>query len=180
MKTENTNDVGSSSGEVKSRNAANMVIDLRPFYECDRVREIETEFDAENDEISGPVRFKGFIKSMAQLILLDGEVAFTVRTECAKCLSEVVRELTLPIRHYLVRELKSEQDDDEYILVENDMFSLDELLCEDIELSLPTRFLCREDCKGLCSECGKNLNEGPCTCKRAIDPRLQALAELLD
>ena len=71
-------------------------------------------------------------------------------------------------------------DNDEYIVVEDNVLDLTELVCEDIILSLPTRFLCREDCKGICSKCGKNLNEGKCDCKKDIDPRMAALLELLE
>ncbi|MGB9809870.1 MAG: YceD family protein, partial [Caldanaerobacter sp.] len=47
-------------------------------------------------------------------------------------------------------------------------------------LSLPMKFLCKEDCKGLCPICGTNLNYGSCSCKREdIDPRLEVLSKLL-
>ena len=47
-------------------------------------------------------------------------------------------------------------------------------------LNLDSKLLCREDCKGLCSRCGKNLNLGPCDCRKEPDPRLAALAQLLE
>ena len=46
--------------------------------------------------------------------------------------------------------------------------------------ALPSKFLCDDDCKGLCPKCGANLNEGPCECKKDIDPRFEALLSLLD
>ena len=55
---------------------------------------------------------------------------------------------------------------------------LDELVRADLLLELPTKVLCREDCKGLCPKCGKDLNFGPCDCKKEIDPRWQALSDL--
>jgi uncharacterized protein len=45
---------------------------------------------------------------------------------------------------------------------------------------METKFLCREDCKGLCARCGKNLNLGPCGCGKEIDPRFAVLEQLLD
>ena len=58
---------------------------------------------------------------------------------------------------------------------------LDELIRTDILLELPTKFLCKEDCKGLCPTCGKNLNEGACNCQtHQIDPRLEVLKQLID
>ena len=51
----------------------------------------------------------------------------------------------------------------------------------DLLLALPTKHLCREDCRGLCPRCGKNLNEGLCGCREdKVDPRLAVLAQLMD
>ena len=58
--------------------------------------------------------------------------------------------------------------------------SLTALVSEDAYLAIPYRMLCREDCKGLCPRCGKNLNEGPCGCSAPGDPRLAVLAQLLE
>ena len=58
---------------------------------------------------------------------------------------------------------------------------MDTQLMEQLEMEFPVRFLCREDCKGLCQRCGKNLNEGACDCtEREIDPRLAPLQRILD
>ena len=51
---------------------------------------------------------------------------------------------------------------------------------EEFILDMDMKFLCREDCKGLCSTCGKNLNLGPCGCRKEIDPRFAVLEQLLD
>ncbi len=57
---------------------------------------------------------------------------------------------------------------------------LDDLVREQILLALPTRQLCRDDCKGLCPTCGANLNQTTCDCSaEEIDPRFAALAQLL-
>ncbi|HOL80128.1 MAG TPA: DUF177 domain-containing protein, partial [Clostridiales bacterium] len=58
--------------------------------------------------------------------------------------------------------------------------NLDDLLAEDIWLSMPVTILCSDDCKGICPSCGTNLNEETCSCKKAVDPRLEALAKLLE
>ena len=49
-----------------------------------------------------------------------------------------------------------------------------------LPLDMETKFLCREDCKGLCPTCGKNLNLGPCGCRKQTDPRFAVLEQLLD
>ena len=72
------------------------------------------------------------------------------------------------------------EDEDRFILVEQGQLDVDELVVSDILLSLPMKHLCLPDCKGLCPTCGRNLNEGPCGCKKPIDPRLEALGKLLE
>ena len=87
---------------------------------------------------------------------------------------------SVPVEHVLVTSLNRE-DNDELILVESQEIDLDELVMSDLLLTLPMKHLCREDCKGLCAQCGKNLNEGDCGCKKKpVDPRLEALRKLLD
>ncbi|MBO5857065.1 MAG: DUF177 domain-containing protein, partial [Clostridia bacterium] len=51
---------------------------------------------------------------------------------------------------------------------------------EDVNLELPTKFLCDEDCKGICTMCGNNLNIDQCDCKKPIDPRLEGLLQFLE
>ena len=60
------------------------------------------------------------------------------------------------------------------------VLDLDALAEEDVVLNLPSKVLCKEDCKGLCPQCGKNLNDGPCDCKEPVDPRLAGLLDLLN
>ncbi|MBQ7217580.1 MAG: DUF177 domain-containing protein, partial [Synergistaceae bacterium] len=71
-------------------------------------------------------------------------------------------------------------EDDEYMPVEIEHFGrvLDVMpqIEESIYTLIPTKILCREDCKGLCPNCGADLNYGECSCRNEnIDPRLEAL-----
>lgn len=62
----------------------------------------------------------------------------------------------------------------------NGTVDLSELARETFILNMPSKTLCREDCRGLCSGCGVNLNYEKCRCKKEVDPRLAALAKLLE
>lgn len=73
------------------------------------------------------------------------------------------------------------ESDEDYIETPDYKLELDEVVKTDIILELPAKFLCSEDCKGLCMKCGKNLNEGDCGCdKGSVDPRLEILKQLID
>ena len=71
-------------------------------------------------------------------------------------------------------------ESDEIELLEDGKADLGELARTAFILGMDTKTLCSEDCKGLCSRCGADLNLGPCSCKKEIDPRLAALAKLLE
>ena len=72
------------------------------------------------------------------------------------------------------------EDDPELFLLQGDEIDLDEILSTCFILDMDSKFLCKEDCKGLCPDCGKNLNLGPCECRKKIDPRFAVLEQLLD
>ena len=72
------------------------------------------------------------------------------------------------------------RENDDYIFIEDNKLDLLPPVEEQMMLEMPSKTLCREDCLGLCPKCGKNLNEGPCTCeKHETDPRLAVLKTLL-
>ena len=123
-----------------------------------------------------------------------GRLAAAVEPECGRCLeryaASVDQELDL---FYLPRlpEQPEEQEDevelsDREVVVgyyEGDRLDLGELVREQLILSLPLKRLCREDCRGLCPTCGKNLNAGACGCpppEEPEDPRLLPLRGLID
>ena len=128
-----------------------------------------------------PVTVKGFAENRAEIVSLNMDCSFTMQLDCDRCLNAFEREFHYCFSHTLVRELSAENDDmDDYIVVDGDQLDLDELVLSDILLSLPTKILCHEDCKGLCPVCGKDLNIGSCECKKKqVDPRLEKLGDLL-
>lgn len=103
----------------------------------------------------------------------------TMHTTCDRCACDYDERFEVPIEHVLVLTLNDESNDD-FLLLEDMRLELEPLITEDILLELPSKILCKNDCKGLCITCGKNLNNGQCSCQKPIDPRLEALKQLLD
>ena len=122
---------------------------------------------------------EGFIVNNAGALTLRGTLSAAMRCVCDRCAAEFDREVSYPLDIPLASELQDGENPD-YFLLEGDELDLEELLETVLILNMDTRFLCREDCKGLCSRCGKNLNEGPCDCRTGSDPRLAVLEQLLD
>ena len=79
----------------------------------------------------------------------------------------------------LVRKLNT--DNDEYVVCEDSQLDLDELVRADLFLELPSKVLCTEDCKGLCGQCGRNLNFDSCECeKNQLTRGFEVLGKLLE
>ena len=132
-----------------------------------------------------PVQAAAEIGGVAGAVQLKLSVEYTVSMPCDRCGRQTDKTFRRVFEHLLVRQLSDEQEaanrEEEYVVVPDERLDLDELLREDILLDLPTKFLCRDDCKGLCPKCGKDLNEGDCDCdRREIDPRLEILKSLLN
>ena len=120
------------------------------------------------------------VENHAGMVTLTADVNFSYCFVCDRCCAEFSRELACRFRHILVAG-KSDDEGDDYIEAPDYMLDTDTLLRDDILLELPSKFLCKETCKGLCPKCGKNLNEGKCGCpEKEPDPRLAALSRLLE
>ena len=125
-----------------------------------------------------PVSVEGEFVNRLGIVTLSATARFTYTAPCDRCAEVTVRDFTLPITYTLVTELNDE-DNDDFLVVENMRLDVDELIRSDVLLSLPSKYLCKEDCKGLCSKCGANLNLGACQCPKEVDPRLSALLDLM-
>lgn len=109
-----------------------------------------------------PVSLRGSAVNRAGVVTLNYNLHFTLNHLCDRCLNEFDREYSMDFSHILVR--STSIDSDEYVVCPNDTLDVNELAIQDLLLTLPTKTLCREDCKGLCLKCGKNLNDEECIC----------------
>ena len=147
---------------------------------------IDAALDFSDDARSGavpfttPVQLLGAITNRAGIVSLDATASFRIAFDCDRCARRTEKNMQVSMRHTLLRELSNDKDWEDYIVVPDLQLDLAQLAREDIILALPSKLLCKEDCKGLCPQCGANLNDAPCQCKKEIDPRLEALLSLFD
>ena len=128
-----------------------------------------------------PVTAVGEVRNTAGVYLLSGAVRTTLHGSCDRCAKDVEKAVEFPLHAILVPELSSDdgEEDPWIFLLEDGQADLDDIVTTTFVLSMDSKFLCREDCKGLCCRCGKDLNEGPCGCRPEADPRLAVLRQLL-
>ncbi len=147
-----------------------------PFdYELDGS---DLEFYGKNP-VTGSLQVSGAVRNMADALMLEGTVTATLSLNCDRCTKPFTQKKSVSLDTLLATELENEENDD-IILLDGTELDLDELATTAFILAMDMKNLCSEDCKGLCSGCGVDLNVEACRCKPEVDPRLAALAQLLD
>jgi uncharacterized protein len=147
----------------------------------------EIRFSHEDAVISDPVTADFLFEHKDRDLHIAGTVETEIRFKCSRCAREYKKGLSTgfdltylpqtewPNEHVEV-ELKYEDMDVAYY--DGIAFDVDLMVLEQLELAMPMKFVCKEDCKGLCDQCGADLNEGICRCiKETGDMRLSALLD---
>ena len=143
-----------------------MVIDVRKLkYSGKDECSFHFEYDADssvitlpNAEYDGLVQVNGTLTLSGKNVFVYGEIKYSLKTLCTRCLTGVVFQNVVEFD-----EEYSETDDGEDIYkFKKGLVDLTEMVDEKLMLSIPYSVYCKDDCKGLCSECGANLNQTKC------------------
>lgn len=146
------------------------------------------DFGYEELELISPLKFVGEIEHTVPYFRLNGEVSAEIKLMCSRCLAEYSVRLAVPIaevytnKQEALPDVDEDSEDlgfDEIGFFEGDEIEIAPALLKALFLELPMRPLCREDCRGICPECGADLNKGDCGCQGDnIDFRLEKLKTL--
>ena len=163
-----------------------MLLDLKDAFTLEgKVMEVSGEIDLTDLEFYGvcpfihPVRVTGRVANQNMVVRFIYRAEFECCRPCDRCLAETTKTLSYVFEHLLsTGDSGSELED--VVYVTDYRLELDPLVQEDILLELPTVFLCKPDCAGLCPVCGCDLNHESCGCStEEHDSRLDALYDLL-
>ena len=124
------------------------------------------------------------IKESSPVALVQGTAKLTFALACDRCLQDVDYTFDLSFDTVVISPDYTGEDAEEEAaseLMEGYHLNVDELIKNELLLNWPMKVLCREDCKGICKSCGKNLNDGECGCDDFVpDPRMAAIKDLFD
>ncbi len=154
----------------------------------------EADIDEENVQLDedlkllGPLSGRVRMRRVNQGLLVNGWVDLTVQLACTRCLREFEQSMhvTFEERFYPTVDvvtgapLPPIDEDDVFPIDEHHQVDLTEAIRQHVLIAIPMVTLCKEDCAGLCSQCGHDLNLGPCECKPEVDARLSILSKLLE
>jgi uncharacterized protein len=165
--------------------------------ELSKIRQAETSFERTFEpsqvamaddpyQIVAPVRLSFDVHKDKDKFRLVGTVRTELELPCSRCLEpyRMPVDQAFDLRYHPAAEASSEaetevaEEDLETSVYRDEQIDLNELMREQFYLALPMKPLCHEDCKGLCPQCGTNLNTAPCDCAPEWeDPRLAALKQ---
>lgn len=136
----------------------------------------------------GEIALTGRIRRIESGYWLEAEMTFEQILECMRCLVPVTVPTTVEVTSLVAIEGNGPPDGDAgreldaeavgVLSLREPVLDTETLLAEQLQLNIPMKPLCREDCAGLCATCGANQNDGACACEAAVDPRWAALAAL--
>ena len=136
-----------------------------------------------------PVKATLHVDKFGHEVFVRGTVKSLLELECSRCLKVFPYELDLSVDVVYrpleelggeeTHEIKDDELDTDFY--QGDELDIDDLVKEQVILSIPLKPLCSETCRGICPACGTDLSIDTCTCEtKEIDPRLEILKQLLD
>jgi uncharacterized protein len=150
--------------------------------------DVEEKLALEEVSAGSPVKGTLQVNKSDREVIVIGKVTSVLDLQCSRCLKGFKRPLDIPVNvvYHPVEEIAEERHglkDDEMDMgfYRGEEIDLQELVREQVLLNMQMKPLCDENCKGICPNCGADLNAGACGCEtQKIDPRLEVLKKLLD
>lgn len=164
-----------------------MIIDLSEIIkDYGGVMNVSTSIEMNDPEFLGesfvfqkPLSINGTIQNNTKSLELKAKAEGEMMVHCARCNKPFVVPVKFHIHEIIVGE-ESELEDDETIVVSGEKLDISDIVLNNFLTNIPGRYLCQEDCKGLCQKCGTDLNEGICSCSdEEIDPRWADLQKIM-
>ena len=135
------------------------------------------EFEGEEIRAIEKVSVEGVAISENDVIVINASIKTKLKLNCSRCLDTFIYPIDIDIEERFTN--NKELQDEEIMFVDGDTLNITEIIENSIISTLPIKRLCKEDCKGLCSQCGANKNVENCSClDYDVDVRLAKLREL--
>lgn len=139
-----------------------MIIDLNSLMDNEKVKYFDDSVLLESIDFQGmqyeflePVSVKGKLAKVGSIFELSADVSGQIYTNCARCGNKIAKDISC--------EVFEELEKADFV---NNKIDISDCILQTIITNLPVRFLCKDDCKGLCPVCGKDLNFGDCGCEK--------------
>lgn len=140
----------------------------------------DTDFLGEMYHFIEPLKVQGTVSNNGKSLILKAQCKGLMTTQCSRCMKEIEVPVCFEIDENLVQDDGEVSEDDDVVLFEEPQIDIDDIAANNFLMNVEGKYLCKEDCKGLCQQCGADLNEGECNCSQDnIDPRWAALVDIM-
>ena len=141
----------------------------------------DINFLGEDFVFETPMHIAGNIVNNGKALELNAVCTGTVQVHCARCMKELNREVSFKIREFFVQsDGENDDDDEDVVFFEGYTIDVADIVVNHFLMNVSGKYLCSEDCRGLCPKCGADLNLGDCGCETDdIDPRWAKLADIM-
>lgn len=149
----------------------------------DRTFDFKTiEFGPDVYSVVEPVKIEMSLTKLEEFdYLAKGKITTTITSPCSRCMEDVLSNVTAEFSKELKTNFEGEDEEELHEYLEGSVLDLEKFVLDEIYMNVPMKVLCKEDCEGLCSTCGVNLNHQSCDCENDnVDPRLAGLKDLLN
>lgn len=151
--------------------------ELKKTFACS-IEEFQSRLGTFKIEEKTPVWLTLFHKTKGKL-KVKGEMQIVLSIPCDRCLKPVSRKLQISFeKEFADSEAEDTEENAQYI-VDKTFLDVDKIIYNEIILHWPAKVLCKDDCKGICNQCGQDLNVNECGCERIVlDPRMAAIQDI--
>nr|WP_300005401.1 DUF177 domain-containing protein [Tissierella sp.] len=151
-----------------------MSIDLSTLFSKDEtvhsfqgeINNSDVNIDLKEFEVIHPIKYDGIISKVNREYIIDFSTYYTFKTDCDRCLNETLKNKKTSLSAKLEdnNKMQEEEDEEDVIYYNNDILDIEKYVLVEVLSSLPMKTLCKEDCKGLCPQCGTDFNKESCDC----------------
>ena len=162
-------------------------LELRPLRYSEALSPAELDFDPRDIHIKGKVGISLLVERRGYDVRVRGTLRAQAELACSRCLEPATVSIASDFDqlyesnaiHPLSSEIALQEKDTDIGFFSGDTIEINDIIREQILLALPMKPICRENCKGLCPHCGKNMNVEACDCETLFsDPRLAELSKI--
>lgn len=145
------------------------------------VKMSDTDFLGEMYHFDEPLKVLGSVSNNGKSLILKADCTGQMTTQCARCMNDINVFVDFKIDENLVQDNEEVNEDDDVILFSEPQIDIDDIVTDCFLMNVEGKYLCKEDCQGLCQQCGADLNDGECGCSHDnIDPRWAALVDIMN
>jgi uncharacterized protein len=158
-------------GELLKNNQSSEEVNAQETFE-------DIEVNYETIRFARPVELQGVVTNESGVIAVKGQMHVSLELRCHRCNKKIDYNMVVDLgERYFPSQAEVE---DEYVYHGKEI-DLNPMIIDNINLHMPMKILCKGDCRGVCTQCGCNLNESSCDCQQEnYNPRFEALSKLKD